>query len=387
MKKYLKSIILLVVTVVSIGSYFIQNALATNLDIEIDFETIKGNESEIKDITFYADYYMGSEIIPVRINEGMANAINHNSIIDELRQEHVVPKIKKYIKEYKKFMRGKDYALHNYYEDEYVLAYANIDWGFTQKDSTFDISVLNKENDKITSFQSKIPNKEKYSFIYVEDLQMVNGQLKVIAMARLNDFHYEVHVYTFDIGEKQLVQDEIIYSTQNSKGDSSQSSLSIIYDYSTGKQTYYLISYTSESYDKEEDQQKKVEDIILYNIETNEKEPLTFEDLLIENVQTLSGTILTFATHQEEYIEVTSYSVVDHKVVNTIKFPLPKKEDNIPFSTHIDDGKLYVIQQTSSLVNNILVIDVETGETLYEGNIKLEHKSKDKNKINFQIYL
>lgn len=383
MKKYLKSIILLVVTVVAIGSYYINNALASKINLEIEFETLKGKESEIKNITIYGDYYNGDEFLPVTLYEGRLKENNNVSIIDKLKQEDLPPQIKKYIDKYRTFMRGKSFSLYQIYEDEYVLAYANIDWGFTQKDSTFDISVLNKENDKITSFQSKIPNKEKYSFIYVEDLQMVNGQLKVIAMARLNDFHYEVHVYTFDIGEKQLVQDEIIYSTQNSKGDSSQSSLSIIYDYSTGKQTYYLISYTSESYDKEEDQQKKVEDIILYNIETNEKEPLSLD---FENAHTLSGSILTFVNYQEKYIEVTSYSVVEHKVVNTFKFPLPNKEDEFPVSTYIANGKLYIVQQTSSVINKIWVLDVETGETIYEGNIKLKHKSKDKNKINFQIY-
>ena len=69
------------------------------------------------------------------------------------------------VKQHRNFMRGKDLTPTNFFEDENLLAYASINAKNhvqPMKDLTFDIEVLNKKSEEITSIQLDVPESENY---------------------------------------------------------------------------------------------------------------------------------------------------------------------------------------------------------------------------------
>jgi len=389
MKKYWKSTFLLIVTVICIGTFYIHSSLASKPDISIDIQTINGNEEEIKKVVFYADYQKGNDFNSVHIKNGTGDISNQYSLLDELKQTNLDPKLKQYIKDYKSFMRGKVLDLYKFYEDDYVLAYANVDWGTAVRNYTLELSVLNKESEKVTNIKSDIPNKEKYSHIYVEDLQVLNGQLKILVTTYLFNGQNEVHVYSYDIANQKLVHDELVFASPSVE-QQAESVLGIIYEQQNlGSQKYYIIHSSVVPYNMKEkiDDSGAIKDVILYNIETNEKEKLEIDGLQIESANAVYDSTVYFINYTEENIEVTPYSIEEKKVGKPFKYPMPKRDSGEnPPSAQVAKGKLYIIQPESKLESRILIIDLSKGETLYEGTIQLKTPPENKEQYEFRIF-
>ena len=87
-------------------------------------------------------------------------------------------------------MRGKDLMPTYFYEDENLLAYAIIKAEnnvHPMMDLTFDIELINKKSEEMTSIQLDVPKSENYGWMQVEDVQVIDGELKVITQGfRLN---------------------------------------------------------------------------------------------------------------------------------------------------------------------------------------------------------
>src|SRR5690625_7646670 len=78
-------------------------------------------------------------------------------------------------------------------------------------DFTFNISVLDKKENETNSFKLDVPNSNNLDDIYVEEVQMVNGELKVVTVSALaGDPNEELHVYRFDPAAEQLIDDEAV---------------------------------------------------------------------------------------------------------------------------------------------------------------------------------
>ena len=56
MKRYWKIISICFVTLIVIGTFYIQSSFATSEHLKIEFEKVNGNEDELKNIMLYGDY-------------------------------------------------------------------------------------------------------------------------------------------------------------------------------------------------------------------------------------------------------------------------------------------------------------------------------------------
>ena len=56
MKRYWKIISICFVTLIVIGTFYIQSSFATNEHVKIEFEKVNGNEDEVKNLMLYGDY-------------------------------------------------------------------------------------------------------------------------------------------------------------------------------------------------------------------------------------------------------------------------------------------------------------------------------------------
>ena len=71
-------------------------------------------------------------------------------------------------------------------------------------DLTFDIEVLNKKSEEMTSIQLDVPESENYAWMQVVDVQVIDDELKVITRGFRTKSENELQVYTFDMNEQKL---------------------------------------------------------------------------------------------------------------------------------------------------------------------------------------
>ena len=70
MKRYWKIMLLCFVTIIAIGTFYIQSGFADQKNITIEFEKVSGNEDEVKNLTILGDYLVGNLHHSLQIEKG-----------------------------------------------------------------------------------------------------------------------------------------------------------------------------------------------------------------------------------------------------------------------------------------------------------------------------
>ncbi|WP_338448633.1 hypothetical protein R4Z09_20760 [Niallia oryzisoli] len=398
MKRYWKSILLCSLSIIVVGTFYIQSSFADQTNIQIKFDRVKGDENEVKDLILYGDYSVGNLYQSLKITSEETIDQNQQSFLQRMTTGRFAPVFKDLMKEHKGFLRGKELSPANYYENENLLVYAGLKGDsneYPMRNIKFDIQIFNKKSGKKMVFQSDIPEKEKYSFMNVEDVQVINGELKV--MVRGFGIHggEDLRYYTFNIDEQKLVKDETIVSTQTT--EKRWTDIRIIHDYnSIQPQNHYLI--LTETYEAQRVQEngemtsydgepKLVEnEAFVYRIDKNQLKKLEIPDELPQSGESYSIVDSTIFIHNRSAngIEVNQYDMEKEEWENPLTFELPlsaNKKDQ-PYIKFMN-GKMYLIRSTSN-GHTLFIGDVKTGESLYEGNLNVKNQ-RDVQK-EYQLY-
>jgi hypothetical protein len=127
----------------------------------------------------------------------------------------------------KRKMRGKTSQVSSFFENNHILAYADVDYNIgslRSRDFKFDISVLSKVDGNIESFTVEIPDGEELEDVYVEDVQMVEDKLNLITQNITEnnvDFFDEKHIYTIDMANQKVINHEAIIQVPHGQEDKS----------------------------------------------------------------------------------------------------------------------------------------------------------------------
>ncbi len=181
MKRYGKLSVIAVLVVLTIGIYYIQHIFAAETKPEFTISEKKGDQELIEDMTIEGYYYennlFGTGTDVEITTEG--TTYYSNQPYQNQRQGSVSAnkKMAQLQKEYRSFMRGKNHFLTNFFEDESILAYAEIttnNFSSVTEESEFKIEVLNKKTEEVLSYSVDFPKTTEYVSIYVEDVQVAN---------------------------------------------------------------------------------------------------------------------------------------------------------------------------------------------------------------------
>jgi hypothetical protein len=398
MKKYWKSMSIAVITIVTIGFFYIQSTLAGSSYPALAFETVSGNEEVVEDVVIYGDYRQDNVV-----GDSFhltAEGIQYNrdlSYIERLERGYRSPQMNELQEEYKDFMRGK----HNIFqmaENEEDLVYADVNSG-PDNEMEFQIEVLDKASDQSMEFTVDIPDEENYGYIYIEQVLISGDKAKVVtrnhANGTMDSFSAEIHVYDFDIGEQTLVNDETMISYSEGSAGQTMTSVFTLGDGSTNSHAVFVLEQWETGEDGEGMHFSDLAEskVISVDMETNEHSEFELPAELQDIAQTalLEDSILYFNHLGASGLEINAYDLETQEMDDNRSFTV--KRDHLdmhmgqPLIT-IKDGKIYILAYTNEdfAQANLFVHDITSEELAYEGRIIEKHGNAGAMDNNFHIF-
>ncbi|WP_077324265.1 hypothetical protein [Virgibacillus siamensis] len=386
MKRYWKLIAIVTIIVLTIGTFYVKSALSAGSYTEIVFKKEKGNDEVVEPLILHGNYYANKIGHEFEMTAEKTTFKRERSFLERISNMYR-PEMKQLKDEYRSFMRGKKGSVSNYLNSEEVLAYVNIinqSIRETPSEMEFEVDILKKEPDKTVSFSLPVPNRALYANAHVLDVQMIDGDLKVVTsnypkVSGENLTGEEFHVYSFDIekqeinGEKEILalgnDDSGNYETISTMGEMNEMSP---HPY----MVFAMIDQESNTDRGEKAPSKNSSEFIIYNFENGKESkvdvsmdiqfngpyPYSFDD---SNIYAIAG---------QKNSRIIMYNLESKKVENEVDIPDENSGESL-FKTL--NGKLYVLLSTMEDASpNIHVFDTKTGDTLYEGEIAVEKPVK-----------
>jgi len=376
MKKYWKTILMSLIIVTTIGSYYIQQAMASKNDISFKIETTRGNKGEIDNLILQASYQSDDTYHRLNISKEGSTNQKSGSFVGELIGQYKPLMIQKYIQEHRKFMRGKEINPGQYFEDEDRLIYTYFRSKGLGNLFTLQIDTLDKHTNDSSSFEINMPDQVRYDWITERDVYVENGKIKIIATSYLNGDE-ELHLYTVDKNKKELEHDSILAKLQLE--ERTKVIIQVFNDYNKVQNENYIL-YMVEKYKYLENGEREIisNPMYLYNYLNNEVKEWTIPAELKSYMNSiiLQGTDIFIPVRSTNGLVVNRYNIEKKQWEEPINFKYPSianaKEEP---SLQITDGKLYLVDRVSD-GHLFLIGDLRTGESLYEGKIIIENKEK-----------
>ncbi|MFB4167980.1 hypothetical protein [Virgibacillus sp. JSM 102003] len=409
MKRYWKLIGIVTIAVLTIGTFYVKSAFSANTYPEIVFEKVSGNEEELDSVIIDGSYRIGR----YGPGEGVQVTTDGSTYQGELSffermQNMYSPKMNELQNEYRNFMRGKSGNLSSFYEAKGTLVYVDIiNQTLTESPSEteFDIEVLDKDSNETVTFNVPVPNRAMYRNVHVADVQMIDGELKVITQNYLkqtdNVFgNQEMHVYSFDISNKSINGEEKIATVeQNNKNVRTHIGLFQESDVLNAHKNI-VFSINKENIEPNADRNMAGEvtsadkgnpQYLAYNLETGEKKTLDFpKEHQDKEVIVYDGSTLYLMGETEDGREFALYNMETESIENKFAIPSQNKEDakfGVNSNVQISKGKMYVLNTTYNEGNDssstIMVIDTKSGDILYEGKITTKEPVEKEYKLYF----
>ncbi len=401
MRKYWKFTAIIAVIVLSIGAFYVNSAMSATQYPEFVINKQSGNDEEIKSLVLEGGYHEGHSMsytyTHLKISSDGSEYIIGRSLIDQLIGQPS-PIIKELQEKYRDFMRGKSHNIGSFFENDQFLAYADVKYKFgvsQSRDFKFAISILDKNSGNTTSHNIKIPDRSVVNHIYVEDVQVVDNELKLIThnMMRKNEKYYnEKHIYTLNISTGTITNNQNIFSIPAEQGDSYVDARLINTNpIQANENLVFLINqstYVQEEESLREENTNK--ELISFNLKTNEKETIELpESLKDSQVSFFDGSTIYFSKSSEKSLIVSPFSIEDNQAGSEFTIQLSNGTSNEePPIIIVKESKLYVVSHYSNLKNNasFAVFNVKTGETLYEGEVVRKNTPESMEEFELYIY-
>lgn len=403
MRKYWKFISILVVIMLSIGTFYVKSVTSEVNHPEFVIKTQSGDAKEIEPLKLMGYYSDTSSMNYTSTNlkiSSEGSTYERRTFLDQVIGEPPAV-IKEYQENYRSFMRGKGLNVDSFFENDQVLAYADVDYktdSFYSRDFKFPISILNKEDGSVQSFTVDIPDSEKMDYVYMEDVQMIEDELYLVTnnMVRNPEGSFdEKHVYTIDLANQTIRNDEPF--SQVPEGQEGNRIVTDVMRTSPTKASDHIIFLQKEIKvieDMESYREEVVkQEVISYNLATKEKESISVSDLPFTiELSFFDGSSIYFIGLEGQEIVVTPYHLTDGKASEEYRLQLSGEDEDglgpAPMTT-IKDGKLYLSgQQLNPKLNinvaDIIVANVKTGDILFKGQITL---NDPETKNQYELYL
>lgn len=393
MKCYWKIMLVCFVIALSIGTFYIQSSFATNNLAEVNFKKISGNEDEVKNLVLFGDYYANETYYSLQFTSEKISDLNQLSLLQNIERLRVPASLEALVKEQKSFMRSKDLLANHFFEDENTVAYARTQaknpYEQPLRELAFDIELLDKKTKEVSSTKIAVPERDKYSWMTVEDVQVFGDELKIITQNLGMDDRREFHAYVVNKHDLTLVNHYTIATTPVIKnGWADLTFVNNLENLQGDQQLFIQIESHDENTEQDDNQSNTITlEYVIYDVANDYAKNISLpEDVLrfIGNTLTVTDSTIIVPALAENGITVHQYDSKTEKWEKIQTFnSVEVKDDGNPFMK-VMNGKLYVVSKTEN--GDLLFIgNLETGESLYEG--KLEVKIQGEIQLGYDHYI
>lgn len=388
MKRYLCSIIIGMVVILSIGTYYVKVASSASSLPKYTFKTLEGSDKELDPVIINATLENGSFYEPLTFESNTTTYASERSYLENLngRQDHQIERL---IKEHRSFMRGKD-SISSLYEDDDFLAYAWVNSDITNNgkmEAKFDIGLLEKKDEEETSFQIELPNQERIMNVDVRDVQLVHSKLQVLTMNDVNSNNEkqtkEVHLYTIDVANKKVLSDKVLVSESFTYPNQVDFEMPIDLAPSQPNNMVFISLIKGVNHEDGPFEEKLKESKLLsYNYETEKLETVKKELLSLDMARSgyTDGKNLYAVEMKSGKYRIKTFDISSQTLTNDTELDLAvnKKEHFVA----IKNGRVYFllgneVDQASLTYKpvQLLIADLKTGKTLYKGETVMNKKN------------
>lgn len=378
MRKYWIPIVISIVMIASIGTFYIQSVFATNHKPMLSIEKIDGDEKEVESLLLTGFYYdelnfLGEEF---EISSEGTKYLEDSSFFERIEGVYGSHHIRQLQKDYRHFMRGKYADVNSYFENEDFLAYADISYKNPYSVSSefqFSIAVLDKRTNTTISFEHLVPNSGDFWYLHSLKVQVIDDQLKLITQHDMReDNRKEIHLYTFDLTEKTLLNDEVILSTEN-EIDEYTDMRTLGEDDPTSESVHLVLLKTDRKQDVDGFLEEVVnEELIIYDLTLNTLEMINLEKLSGYGYpEYVDGSHVYFMNNDESgTLKMATYDLESKQIVQN--FDVDSPNDEVGWSSGFNEGKLYLVDSQIDFEKSahVTVIHLEDGKTLFKGEVK-----------------
>lgn len=412
MKRYVKLIIIAVVILLSIGVYYIQPMFSADERPEFKIIANSGDETLSENMVLKG-YYSENVMLGMGIGDdikitpkGTTYYSDSSNRFQSQLSGSDYEKINQLQEDYRSFMRGKEPSLANFFEDDTLLAYAELttnNYSSVTEDEEFKIEVLNKKTNKESSFSVDLPKGTNYSYMYIEDIEVANNQLIIVTNGySLNNENEqdEHHFYSISLPNEKIEKDESLQlDLVNLDGKQIQyvELLSGMNTVQTSKFLVYRVEIGDEQSETElyEDQEiyETTYELIGVNIETGEQFLIDLSDEVgnqaLSSAFSIEKDILFFYKKNKETITIYTYSLEQKELREMETAELSEAQK----AALKEEVTLSVYNGAAFFVNNdkikgkdqhIMAFDLESGKAVFEGSLI---ETKKQSATNSELYL
>ncbi|MEC0272211.1 hypothetical protein [Peribacillus frigoritolerans] len=389
MKRYLCSIIIGMVVILSIGTYYVKVASSASSLPKYTFKTLEGSDKELDPVIINASLQNGSNFYePLTIESNTTTYASERSYLENLtgRQNQQIERL---VKEHRSFMRGKD-SISSLYEDDDFLAYASVNSEYTKSgnmEAKFDIGLLEKKDEEETSFQIELPNQGRIMNADVRDVQLVHSKIQVLTMNDVNSNNEnqtkEVHLYTIDVANKKVLSDKTLVS--ESFTDPEQVDFQMPIDLAPSQPNNMVFISLIKGVNHEDGFEEKLKEskLLSYNYETEKLETVKKELLSLDMARSgyADGKNLYAVEMKSGKYRIKTFDLSSQTLTNDTELDIAANKKEQDFAA-IKNGRVYFLlgnEVDQDVLTNkpakLLIADIKTGKTLYKGETVINKKN------------
>ncbi|WP_025783427.1 hypothetical protein [Sporosarcina sp. D27] len=399
MKKYWKFTAIIIVIVLSIGTFYVNASTSAEQSPTFHINALSGDEKEITPLIMKG-YYIDISSMNIG-NSNLAisakgTTYQSNSFLDQFVGNPPTV-IKRLQEKNRTFMRGKNYSEDLFFENKQLLAYADVESSpVKSRNYKFDISVLTKEDDTINSFKLDVPEGKEMDYLLVEDVQINEDKLYLIThnfISNSGKQYEEKHIYTIDLSTKKMIDHEAIIQFSRRQKHTTidvqlvRTSLTKTSEHLILLKTENKVSENMESTSDE----VVIQEISSYNIQTKEKETINIPGLHLggNRLSFFDDSTIYFMMLDGQNLLVTPYLLGDDTVGQPYNIQLSGEKGTVSEPiTIVKDGKLYIAssQMNADINADVIVADAYTGKTLFKGQVAVDGSSKDNENFDLSLF-
>lgn len=412
MKRYIKLIIIAAVILLSIGIYYIQPMFSADERPEFKIIANSGDKTLSENMVLKG-YYSENMMLGLGIGDDIKItpkgstyfSDSTNSFQSQLSGSDY-EKINQLQKDYRSFMRGKEPNLANFFEDDTLLAYAELtthNLSSVTENEEFKIEVLNKKTNKESSFSVDLPKGTNYSYMYIDDIEVANNQLIIVTNGYpLNNENEmdETHFYSISLPNEKIEKDEklqldlvkldgkqIQYVELLSGMNTIQTSNFLVYRVEIGD-----VQPETELYEEQEFYETTYE-LIGVNIETGEQFLIDLSDVVgsqeLSSAFSIEKDILYFYKKNKETITIYTYSLEQKELreMETAELSEAQKtalKEEVTLSVHNGTAFFVNNNKLKGKDQQIMAFDLESGKAVFEGSLI---ETTKQSAVNSELYL